>query len=986
MHDQYSQASTASIPPGKIPTGTITFLFTDIEGSTQLWEKFPEQMAAELRRHNTLLRQAIEAHGGYVFKTVGDQFCAAFANAYDALSAAIEVQRALINEPWDGPDIKVRIGIHCGPAEEWAGDYFGPTVNRVARLMAIGHGGQTLLSASVLQLVDDEIPSEIAVQDLGEHRLKNLRQPERVYQVNIHGLADDFPPLNSLSVIANNLPLQVTEFIGREEELAETRRILNESRLLTIAGPGGIGKSRLSLELAANLAEQFEQGVFFVPLAPVAAADLVPEAIAESIGFSLASAEPPEKQLLSYLADKNELLVLDNMEHIVDTAEFVNQILRAAPGVKIIVTSRERLRLSGESTFMLHGLGSDGWDSLASAHEDEAVQLFVDTARRVRPDFEIAEDDLDALREIIAMIQGSPLGIVLAASWIDMLSLQEIAAEIGRSFDFLDSELRDVPERQRSARAVFDYSWRLLSQEERELFTALSVFRGGFTREAAQDVAGTSIRELVRLANKSFVAADTDSGRYTVHELLRQYGEAALQADPERYQVVRDNHARYFASLVDAEKEAIYRGDHSKILADLDNIRAAWRWAVVRRLLEDLRVMMWPLGWFYDLRAYYVESVTMFRLIVDALKMPEPEGLQGIVYGSALANYAIELEKLEGADRVVPLVREGFDIMRRLGAKEDLAWPQLVAGWTFQDPQEIESAFLESLAIFEERDNLYGIAFSLLMLSWYYRNQGRHEEARSSIERGVQISRSLSDPEGQAVALLRLGNLNLHLGHYETARRNFQEERELWRELALPRLVGQANMNMGEAYLLGGDTARAEGAFLLSLEDFAQISDEAHSFWSLLGLARIALRKGQAETAQELLNRAGAVLEGRQDSYEQARWWQLFGRLSLLQNEPADAQKALSRALAYSQQADNMELLRTIVEFAYLYQAQSDTRRAARLLGFVQSQAGLEAGLVQWRIEPLLASLAAVLGERELSRLLAEGAQLDQQEIVDELR
>ncbi|MGD2078261.1 MAG: adenylate/guanylate cyclase domain-containing protein, partial [Chloroflexota bacterium] len=676
MPESLSKSSASYKRLGEIPTGTVTFLFTDIEGSSRLWQAFPEQMAVNLVRHDTLLRQAIESHGGYVFKTVGDQFCAAFAHARDALDAAITSQIALVNEPWIGAQVAVRIGIHSGSCEERDGDYFGPTVNRVARLMSIGHGGQTLLSAITLQLIGNRLPGEVVVRDLGNHRLKNLQQPEHVYQVDIQGLAGDFPPLNSLTVIANNLPLQVTEFVGRETELEETERILEQTRLLTIVGPGGIGKSRLSLELAANVANQFDHGAFFVPLAPVATADLAAEAIAESIGFSFALTDPPEKQLLSYLAGKKQLLVLDNMEHIIQTADLVDQILRAAPQVKIIVTSRAKLRLSSESVFLLHGLGSGSWDSLAAARRDEAVRLFVNSARRVRPDFEITEDDLGAMGDILRMIQGSPLGIVLAASWLDVLSLPEIAGEIGRSFDFLETELRDVPERQRSARAVFDYSWRLLSQRERDLFATLSIFRGGFTRVASQSVARASLRELANLANKSFVSLESDSGRYSVHELLRQYGAASLQADRGRYEVARDEHARFFASLVDAQKEAIYLGDHSKILADLDNIRAAWRWAVRHRLLEALQLMMWPLGWFHNLRAYHTESAAMLRLAVDALQMSEPEGLQGIVYGGALANYALELVRIEGADRAAPLLHEGLDIMRGLGAKEDLAWPQ----------------------------------------------------------------------------------------------------------------------------------------------------------------------------------------------------------------------------------------------------------------------------------------------------------------------
>lgn len=977
--------SNANVSVAEIPTGTVTFLFTDIEGSTRLWEQFPEQMAANLLRHDALLRQAIEAHGGYIFKTVGDQFCATFALAHEALSAAMMTQRALANEKWPGPEIKVRVGIHSGSAEERGGDYFGPTVNRAARLMAIGHGGQTLLSATALQLSGDRIPSQAVVQDLGHHRLKDLRQPEHVYQLNIQGLAGDFPPLKSLTAVDNNLPLQVTDFVGRAKELVETKRVLERSRLLTIVGPGGIGKSRLSLELAADLANHFRHGVFFVPLAPVASADLVAEAVAQSIGFSLASADPPDKQLLRHLANKNQLLVLDNMEHIIEAAELVNGILRTAPEVKVIATSREKLNLSGESVFPLSGLVSESWESLTAALENEALQLFVDTARQARHDFKISAGDLDVLRTIIEMIQGSPLGIVLAASWIDILSLQEIATEIGRSFDFLETELRDIPERQRSARATFDYSWRLLSEEERELFAALAIFRGGFTRAAAQDVAGASLRDLARLADKSLIGLDTETNRYYVHELLRQYGEARLKADQGRCEMIRDAQARFFALLVFIQRQAIYRGDHSAILVDLDNIRAAWRWAVERRLLEQLRVMIWPLGWFYDLRAYHAEAAAVLSLAVDALRMPEPEGLQGIVYGNALANYAIELMKLEGADRAAPMVREGLNIMRRLGAGEDLAWTQMISGWAFQDPQEIEPAFLESLAIFEAQNNPYGTAFTLLMLSWYYREQGRYEEARSSIQRGLEISHSLGDPESRATALRQLGRLNLHLGDYESAQSNFWEERELWRELGLPRPAGEASRNLGYAYLFNRDSDRAEEVFVQSLEEFNQAADEANAFWSLLGLAQVGLQQERAEIAQGFLEKAGEILKGRQDSEDQALWWQLSGRLALLRGKPVEVRQALDRALEYSQQASDMDLIRTVVEFACWYQGQNDMAQAARLLGFAQSQVGLPADLIQWRIEPLIASVAAAMDEGELSSLLEEGASLDRQAIVDGL-
>ena len=421
--------------------------------------------------------------------------------------------------------------------------------------------------------------------------MKDLTRPEHVFQLLIIDLPQEFPPLSSLTVIPNNLPVQLTEFIGRGEAIEEIRSSLGRSRLLTLVGPGGIGKSRLSIETAARLADQFRHGVYFIPLAPISTADFVPQAIAEGIGLSLANNEEPQEQLLNYLRSKQQLLVIDNFEHVIEAAQLVDEILRGAPEVKILATSRIKLNLNGETVYAVPGLRFDDLTSQEAYVSNEAVQLFVTTARRAKPGFAVSDTEVEPLQRILALVEGSPLGILLAASWADMLTVADIANEIAQSMDFLETEMRNVPDRQRSIRATFNYSWRLLAQPERELFSTLSVFRGGFTRQAAQAVAGASVRQLANLANKSFLNTAPDTGRYFVHELLRQYGEEALREDADRYEAARTAHDRFFATFMN---EAWLRITHDEqpeafedIEADIENVKTAWRHLVAEGDPED---------------------------------------------------------------------------------------------------------------------------------------------------------------------------------------------------------------------------------------------------------------------------------------------------------------------------------------------------------------------------------------------------------------
>ncbi len=544
-----------------------------------MWERAPESMMDALLQHDAAIDEAVAAHEGVSVKSrgEGDSRFIVFSSAFDAVEASAEMQRRLAAIEWVTPDpLRVRASLLTGVADLQNGDYYGSAVNRAARLRGIAHGGQTIMSSSTWELIQDQLPDDVTVDYMGQHHLRGLTRPEHVYQLNIKGLDKAFPPLLSVEAFRTNLPEQLTDFIGREEELASLERLLGETRLLTILAPGGAGKTRLAIQAAADSTTNYPDGIFFVDLTPIGSPDDVIQAVAESLGLGLSSDEDQETQLFNYLRNRRLLLLFDNFEHLVTAAPIVSGILRAAPKVTVLATSRSTLNVSGETVLPLAGLETT-WDQPDEAVQTSGVRLFVDAAKRAKPSFALNPDELDPVARIIRSTGGMPLGIVLAAAWVNILSIEEIASEIAKSLDFLDTSMGDVPDRQRSIKAVFDYTWKLLSPAERDIFVSLSVFRGGFTRQAAESIAGASLLDLAALTSKSLVTPNPETGRYAVHELLRQYAEAEIEKDPDRYHRVTDAHAVYYGDLARDAFALIARSDERLMLStveeDLDNIR-----------------------------------------------------------------------------------------------------------------------------------------------------------------------------------------------------------------------------------------------------------------------------------------------------------------------------------------------------------------------------------------------------------------------------
>ena len=806
---------------GGLPEGVVTFVFTDIEGSTRLWDEAPETMMVALKQHDDAIDEAVNAHNGVAVKPrgEGDSRFIVFASAVDAVAAVGEMQTRLAAVEWVTPrPIRVRASVHTGNADLQLGDYYGSAVNRAARLRAIAHGGQTVISGATWELVQDSLPDGLVAIDMGEHALKDLTRPEHVYQLNPPGLPDEFPPLASLDAVPNNLPQQLTEFVGRDAELLEAESLLGQTRLLTILAPGGTGKTRLAIQAAADATSDYSDGTFLISLAEVSHAADILQTIAESIGIAFSSDEEPLSQLLKYLANKRQLLVFDNFEHVVDSASVVSEILRATTEVTVIVTSRTKLNLSGETVLALGGLETT-WANEEEALSASGVRLFLDAAKRADPNFSLDSENLQSLKQILILTGGMPLAILLAAAWVDVLPVDEIASEIAKSLDFLETQMGDVPDRHRSVRAVFDYSWELLSPSERDVFSALSAFRGGFSREAADKVAGASLRDLATLVNKSLVTANATKDRYTVHELLRQYAEAALQENQERYSEVHSRHCQFYADYLDRVFDEFFTARQPEIIkeieADLENTRSAWRYALDARDAVLGRKVLLPVMMLYEIRGWYpagaalfAEGISTFRLdseseaerllgalattfrcyFVALLGQPDPEaaieaidvirsiddsalwvGLQGVAITMAHAGRPDKM--VTAADEMIESGKSHADPFFEAAGKN---WRSLAARLS-GDIETARRLLPEAKAVYESHHELYYMTWNLWLRAWVALVDEKPEDAIALLTDQVEACRLIGYRRGLMVGSEGLAQAHESAGNSEAAERAYIE-------------------------------------------------------------------------------------------------------------------------------------------------------------------------------------------------------------------
>ena len=858
-----------------LPSGTVTFLFTDIEGSTRLLQQLGEKFATLMEEQEQLLREVFETNHGSVMGTQGDSFFVAFSSAVDAINAVVQCQRALAAQAWpEAVNVRVRMGLHTGEPQISSSKYIGIDVHRAARIAAAAHGGQVLLSQTTRDLIENELPEDISLRDMGEHRLKDLRQPKHLYQLVITGLPSEFPPLKSLGVSLNNLPIQLTSFIGRSKEIDEVKQLISEARLLTLTGPGGSGKTRLALQVAAEMIEQFRDGVFFVALAPVTDAALVASTIAQALSIT----ETPRRSILEnlkdYLQHKSLLLLLDNFEQVILAAPLVAELLVACSELKILVTSREGLRVSGERAYPVPPLELPSLSqlpSLDSLSQYAAVKLFVQRAQAVQPDFHITTDTAPTVAKICYRLDGLPLAIELAAARIKLLPPQTMLARLEHPLEFLTSGARDLPARQQTLRDAIAWSYDLLDENEQKLFRRLSVFVGGCTLDAVEAVAGdhpahvSILEQLGSLLDKSLlreVEGTDGEPRFVMLETLREFGLEQLEASGEQ-ETIRHRHANFFVSLAEQAKAKSESAEQvewiNRMEQEHDNLRAALEWSTTAEGTEEVSLRLaGALGLFWEARGYFSEG----RERLSALLSTEIAQGQTAARAKLLARAAELAYRQSDYAATVAFAEESLAICREVGDKQGSASALIKLGNAATETGDYATAsgFLEeALTIWRELEDKHGIARALISLGWVALRSGDHNLANTRLEEALALSRELGDARSMGFELSGLGEVALRQGNYPGATQLMQESLELRRQLGNKWGVGVSLGMLGWVAMRERDWDRAIARLGESLEVRQEIGDKGGIAWCLERLAGVAMVRGQAEKAVHLFSAAAAL-------------------------------------------------------------------------------------------------------------------------------
>lgn len=706
-----------------------------------------------------------------------------------------------------------------------------------------------------LHLTENTVKSHVG-NIIGKLGVKNRRQAvEHAKELDLLDL-----DRKTASKFTHALPAEPTPFIGRTEELAEIRRLLDETRLLTLIGAGGIGKTRLALRAASDLHDHFENGVFFVSLAPISSGKHIVQTIAEAIGFPLSTEVAPIDQLLSHLRRRQLLLVMDNFEHLLGDVNIVAKILQAAPHVKILATSREKLELHGETALTITGMSFLDQKTPTDPLEHDATDLFLHSIRRVHPRFDPNADDMIHFAHICRLVEGLPLAIELAAGWMNVLSPEELASEIQQSLDILTSEIRDMPERHRSMRAVFDHSWSFLDQTERETFMRLSAFRGGFTREAGQAVTEASLQSLAGLVNKSFLRHDPTSGRFEIHELLRQYAQEQLEKTPEDSVFALDTHAAYFANFM--EQRWGHLRDHrqktalTEIDADLENIRTAWRYCVnqanaaqMRKFVNSFWLVYWFQGWNHG-------GEELFREAVEALSLEHADEESESVRALTLAHHGFFKTWLGFADQGYNLAKESVDILERLGHPFELALAlgslNLAADFLTRY-EEGEKAARKMLGIATDQDDKWLLAFSLYKVSVANPPKRDYAEMRRVAQASMNLFEELGEAMISILTLVTLGHAAFALGEHVQAREIYLQCLKTSEEVGYRWGTANACKYLSQMALSLNETAEAETYLLRSLKIADETGMGRDQVNLLFDLARVWMAENRLEGAVELL-------------------------------------------------------------------------------------------------------------------------------------
>jgi predicted ATPase/class 3 adenylate cyclase/DNA-binding CsgD family transcriptional regulator len=1000
-----------------LPTGTATLLLADVEGSTRLWETQPEEMTAAFARLDHALCDLVSAHGGVrpVEQGEGDSFVAAFARASDAVVCALELQRAPL------APIRLRIGVHTGEVQlRDEGNYIGATINRAARIRDLAHGGQTVLSGTTEDLVADVLPADAWLTDLGRHELRGVPRPERVVQLCHPDLRNDFPPLRTTStVVSHNLPVQLTNFVGRGAQMTDLEKLLVDNRLVTLTGAGGAGKTRLAVEIAARIAAEFRDGVWYVDLAPVTHPGVVLVTVARALGLPDQPGRSTMDTLLRFVRDRQMLVVLDNCEHLLDaSAELVVALLGAAPGLTVLATSREPIGVAGEVSWRVPSL------SLA----DEAIELFIDRARHGRPDFRINDDDTTTLAEICRRLDGIPLAIELAAARVRALSLAEILDGLHDRFRLLTGGSRTAVRRQQTLRASVDWSHALLSEPERVVFRRLAVFLGGFDLDAAQAVAGGDMQRfqvldlLTLLVDKSLVVADNSRGRtrYRLLETVRQYALEKLGESGEA-DAVRSRHRDYYTSLaavLDAPAGRDYEQRVEQAEIEIDNLRAAFGWSRENADTEQALKLASSLQPLWLARGRIQEGLTWFDAVLTHDTTPDHEVIAP-VRARALADKAV----LDGWVGVFNMA----DAEHALALARELDDPALLARALFAcgsavvfNAKVARLYFAEAIGLARALGDRWRMSQILSRQAHMAFVAGDPIAVRATAEEGRQLADAIGDRFESRQFRWRLAGAQMMQADLSGAIAQFRElvaeaeadHDEMLRVtilFILPHVLayhGDANgaraaadaaieaaADLGGLYV--GASYMALIVVALAAGDVVLVADAAEAAWSHIGgyreiapinmpyMAQAALARGDLGAARRFADDAVAATIG---------WWLAYAltmraRVAIAQGEPNEAERYANDALACSAGVNAYLGVAGILEVvAGLFGDTGRLPEAARLFGAAEA-IRQRTGEVRFQIyqagyESSVTALRDAMGEKDFDSAWAEGAALSTEEAI----
>jgi predicted ATPase/class 3 adenylate cyclase len=858
---QAPRATPATEPAARsapLPTGTVTFLFTDIEGSTRLLQELGDRYAAVRDQHAAIVRHAVEAGGGVEVSTEGDSFFVAFPSPVGAVRAAVAAQRGLATHDWSpSPPVRVRMGLHTGEGILGGDNYVGIDVNRAARIAAAGHGGQVIVSDATRGLVEHALPEEASFRDLGPHRLKDLARPEHLYDLVVEGLRADFPPPRTLDARLNNLRVQLTSFVGREEEIAEVIGLLDRTRLVTLTGPGGVGKTRLAVAVAERLRDRFAAGSVFVPLAAVTRPELALAGIARAVGADLAGTRAPLEALAEQLGDDPWLLVLDNLEQVIEVAGDLDELLARCPGVAVLATSRTVLGLRAEHVYPVAPLPLPA-DPAAVPVEallaSPAVALFVDRARAVRPGFALTQANAAAVVGICRRLEGLPLAIELAAARTRLLDPDALLDRLAGSLDALGTGTVDLPERQRTLRATVDWSVGLLEEAERSLLEVAAIFVDGWTLQAAAQVAGLEEDRALELsealARHSLISlAPTELGsRLRMPGTVREFVAERLAARPDLPEIQRRHadHYRGLAEQADAWRRGVEQGEwFERLEAEAGNLAAAVGWYLAHdpTPLPHLFRMLWL---FWSARDHLGEARAWIEQLLPTADALDPQAR------AELAWTALVTADEVGDDQAVLAARQRLGPL--LDAIDDpylQAVSQLAMAWTAPVVGDLDDALRGALASLEQlrgQDEPFWTALAVSTAGIVETTVGRHDDAQRHLREAHDLGKRFDDAWMAAWSRVQLGTLAIARGRLEEARALLEEALELSLAAHSTRSVTLCLAGFARLALVEGDAERA-----------ALLAGAAEGLRRRVGLrSLVVLRPGEAELVAQVRRTLGA--------------------------------------------------------------------------------------------------------------------------------